>query len=133
MIKPDGFARNLQDEIVKRVESAGIKILKKYEHHVSKEQAEDLYSVHQGKHFYAGLVRFITSGPVVCCMAEGENAILALRDIMGVTDPREAAAGSIRGDLKEENVLNSEGIIKNMVHGSDSPESAQRELAIFFK
>lgn len=133
MIKPDGVSRGLEDEIFRRVEQAGLRVIKKYKHRITKDQAADLYSPHLGKHFYPGLIDFITSGPVVCSLVEGENAIAWLRDLMGATDPRKAEAGTIRGDLKEENVLNETGIIKNLVHGSDSPQSAGREIAIFFK
>lgn len=133
MIKPDGVSRGLSDEIIKRVEKAGLKIAKKYQQLMPKETAAELYSIHQGKHFYNGLMGFITSGPVLCNIVEGENAISKLREIMGATDPREAAAGTIRGDLKEENIFTEDKTIKNLVHGSDSPESAKREIAIFFK
>ncbi|MBU1026529.1 MAG: nucleoside-diphosphate kinase, partial [Candidatus Margulisbacteria bacterium] len=90
-------------------------------------------SPHLGKKFYDGLIDFITSGPVVCSVVEGRDAIAKVRDIMGATDPREVAAGTVRGDLKEENVTTPLGTIKNLVHGSDSLESARREIAIFFK
>lgn len=132
MIKPDGVARGLEEEIFSRVEGAGLKVGCKKKLLLKPEQAAQLYSPHLGKKFYQGLLNFITCGGVVCSMVEGENAILRLRDLMGATDPRGAAPGTIRGDLREENVLNHEGIIKNLVHGSDSPGSAQRELAIFF-
>jgi len=133
MIKPDGVARGLEDEILKRVEQTGLKVIKKYKHKITQDQAADLYSPHFEKHFYPGLVDFITSGPVICTLVEGENAIGRLRDLMGATDPREAAAGTIRGDLNEEDVTTKAGTIKNLVHGSDGPESAKRERAIFFK
>jgi nucleoside-diphosphate kinase len=132
MIKPDGVSRGLEDEILKRVSQAGLKVVRKYKHNVTEDQAADLYSPHLGKHFYPGLIDFITSGPVICNLVEGEDTIARLRDLMGATDPRKAETGTIRGDLKEENVLNEKGIIKNLVHGSDSPESAKREIAIFF-
>ncbi|MBN2057913.1 MAG: nucleoside-diphosphate kinase [Candidatus Saganbacteria bacterium] len=133
MIKPDGVSRGLQGEILDRVERTGLKVIQQAEHTLSQAMAKDLYSVHKGKPFYTGLVKFITSGPVVLCRLSGENAIERTRGLMGATDPREAAAGTIRGDLKEDSVLNADGIIKNLVHGSDGPESARRELAIFFK
>jgi nucleoside-diphosphate kinase len=133
MIKPDGVARGLEDEILKRVKQAGLKVIKKYKHKIAEGQAAELYFPHVGKHFYPGLMDFITSGPVICTLVEGENAIGVLRDLMGATDPREAAAGTIRGDLREENVTTKAGTIKNLVHGSDSPDSARRESAIFFK
>ncbi len=96
-------------------------------------QAAELYQPHLGKSFYAGLVKFITSGPVIATIVSGENAISRVRELMGATDPLKAAAGSLRGDLREANVINEYGVIKNLVHGSDSPESAAREIAIFFK
>ena len=133
MIKPDGVGRGLVDEITKRIEKADLKIVKKNKLAVTQELAAGLYAPHLGKHFYQGLLNFIISGPVVVTVVEGDKAIGCVREIMGATDPREAAAGTIRGDLKEANVLNHEGIIKNLVHGSDSPESAKREIAIFFK
>jgi len=133
MLKPDALARGLEKEIFKRVKAAGLKVLEQKRINMTAEKAADLYSPHLGKSFYPGLLRFITSGPVICCRVKGENAIQKLREIMGATDPRKAEAGTIRGDLKEDNVLNPEGIIKNLVHGSDSFESASRELAIFFK
>jgi len=133
MIKPDGVARGLVDEIIKRVEQSGLKVVKKYKHQITNDQAADLYSPHLGKHFYGGLMDFISSGPVVCTLIEGENAIEKLRELMGATDPREAAKGTIRGDLREEIVTTKAGTIKNLVHGSDGPESAKRESAIFFK
>lgn len=133
MIKPDGVSRGLSDEIIKRVEDNGLRIAKKYQQQMPNQTAVELYSIHQGKHFYNGLMKFITSGPVVCAIVEGDGAIAKLREIMGATDPREAAGGTIRGDLKEENIFTEDKTIKNLVHGSDSPESAEREIAIFFK
>jgi nucleoside-diphosphate kinase len=133
MLKPDGTSRGLEKEIYARIEQAGLKVIQKQRLKMSENQAADLYSPHLGKKFYPGLIRFITSGEVVCSVVEGEEAIARMRDLMGATDPREAGPGTIRGDLKEENVLNAEGIIKNLVHGSDSPESANREIRIFFK
>ena len=133
MVKPDGVSRGLEKEIFERIEKSGLKVIQEKKLAVTEGQAADLYSPHLGKKFYPGLIRFITSGEVVCCVVEGQDAIARLRELMGATDPREAGPGTIRADLKEENVLNAEGIIKNLVHGSDSPQSAQREIAIFFK
>ena len=133
MVKPDGVSRGLEKEIFKRVKQAGLKVVQKKKLRMTEKQAAELYSPHLGKSFYPGLINFITCGEVICSVVEGENAILCLRDLMGVTDPREAASGTIRGDLKEKNVLNAEGIIKNLVHGSDSPESARREIGVFFR
>ena len=133
MIKPDGVARGLTDEIIKRVEDAGLKVEARKELSVTPEQAADLYSPHLGKTFYPGLIKFITSGPVLACLVSGESAISRLRALMGDTDPLAAERGTIRGDLKEMAVINEDGIIKNLVHGSDSPAAAAREAAIFFK
>ncbi|OGC12138.1 nucleoside-diphosphate kinase [candidate division WOR-1 bacterium RIFOXYA12_FULL_52_29] len=132
MIKPDGVARGLATEIIKRVDLAGLRTAKSEEVSISRKQAELLYAPHLGKSFYPGLINFITSGPVVVNIVEGENAISRVRLLMGDTDPLAAERGTIRGDLKEAEVINHEGIIKNLVHGSDSPSSASRELAIFF-
>lgn len=99
---------------------------------MSREQAERLYKVHLGKSFYPGLVKFITSGPVTLMIVEGENAIACLRSLMGATDPRKASAVTIRGDLKEENIFTEDGTMKNLIHGSDSPENAKYEISIFF-
>ncbi|MFC1637496.1 nucleoside-diphosphate kinase [Candidatus Margulisiibacteriota bacterium] len=133
MIKPDGTSRGLEKDIFSRIGQAGLQVVQKKRISMTEAQAADLYLPHLGKKFHPGLLRFITSGEVICGVVEGGRAIIRLRELMGATDPREAASGTIRGDLKEENVLNSEGIIKNLVHGSDSPASAQREIAIFFK
>jgi len=133
MVKPDGVSRGLEKEIFTRIEQAGLKVVQKKKMVMTEDQAADLYSPHFGKKFYPGLIKFITSGEVVCTVVEGEDAISGLRELMGATDPREAGSGTIRGDLKEENVLNAKGIIKNLVHGSDSPETAEREITIFFK
>jgi nucleoside-diphosphate kinase len=118
MLKPDGTSRGLEKEIYARIEQAGLKVIQKQRLKMSENQAADLYSLHLGKEFYPGLVRFITSGEVVCSVVEGEEAIARVRDLMGATDPREAGPGTVRGDLKEENVLNAEGIIKNLVERS---------------
>ena len=133
MVKPDGVARGLENEIFARIKQAGMKIETQKRLVLTAEQAAELYRPHLGKKFYPGLIKFITSGPVVAGIISGENAIARLRQLMGDTDPLAAARGSIRGDLKEQDVINEEGIIKNLVHGSDSLESARRETAIFFK
>ncbi|MBU0687497.1 MAG: nucleoside-diphosphate kinase [Candidatus Margulisbacteria bacterium] len=132
MIKPDGVRRELRDEIIKRVKVWSFNIVTSKKLTIAKPLAEKLYAMHRGKPFYDGLVRFITSGPVEVFVLEGDNIIMGLRDLMGTTDPRKAKAETIRGDLREENVLNHEGIIKNLVHGSDSIESAKYEIPIFF-
>jgi nucleoside-diphosphate kinase len=133
MIKPDGVARGLTDKIIKMVEDADLKVEARKEINVTPAQAADLYKPHLGKKFYPGLIKFITSGPVVACLVSGESAIGRLRALMGDTDPLAAERGTIRGDLKEMAVINEDGIIKNLVHGSDSPAAAARESAIFFK
>jgi len=132
MIKPDATARELTQEIKSRIEGSGLKIVKDKDLTMSRSQAEKLYSGHKGKDFYDGLVDFITSGPVTVMMLEGDNAILRLRQLMGETDPRKAAPGTIRGDLREDNIFTEKGTMKNLVHGSDSPDSAKNETAIFF-
>jgi nucleoside-diphosphate kinase len=132
MLKPDGVKRGLEENIFSRLEAAGFNIDKKVKKSVTPEQAADLYQPHLGKKFYPGLIKFITSGPVITCQVSGENVVSRIRELMGDTDPLAAGAGTIRGDLKEEAVINEDGIIKNLVHGSDSPQSAERELAIFF-
>jgi nucleoside-diphosphate kinase len=133
MIKPDGVVRGLVDQILGRIEQAGLKVSKKKKIELSSALAAELYEPHLGKEFYNGLIKFITSGPVVCTVVEGEGAIGRVRELMGATDPRKAAKGTIRGDLKEANIISPEGTMKNLVHGSDSPDSAAREIGIFFK
>jgi nucleoside-diphosphate kinase len=133
MIKPDGVARGLETDILSRLDAAGLKVEVSKSVRLSPEEAAELYRPHLGKNFYPGLIKFITSGPVVACIVSGDNAISRLREIMGDTDPLAAEKGTIRGGLREENVINEDGIIKNLVHGSDSPASAAREIAIFFK
>jgi len=133
MIKPDGVKRGLEKEIFARIEKAELAVVYTQTLLMTKEMAEQLYASHLGKDFYSGLIRFITFGPVIGCIVQGENAVAKIRELMGATDPRQAAAGTIRGDLKEVEVVNADGIIKNLVHGSDSPEAASRELSIFFQ
>jgi nucleoside-diphosphate kinase len=133
MIKPDGVSRNLTAEILGRVSRAGLKVVQQQQLTLDRKLAAELYQPHLCKPFYDGLIQFITSGPVVVCCLEGREAINRLRELMGATDPRQALPGTIRGDLREANVLTPLGTIKNLVHGSDSPASAERELAIFFK
>ena len=125
MIKPDGVQRNLIGQIISRVESKGFNITKIKMMTISKELAEEHYIEHKDKPFFDDLVSFITSGPVVAMQVEGEDVVLQLRNIMGATDPSESTPGSIRGDLATE-------LDKNVVHGSDSDESAERELSLFF-
>tara|TARA_B100000927_G_scaffold280479_1_gene265063 strand:- start:45 stop:443 length:399 start_codon:yes stop_codon:yes gene_type:complete len=125
MIKPDGVQRNLIGQIISRVESKGFNITKIKMMTISKELAEEHYEEHKDKPFFGDLVSFITSGPVVAMQIEGEDVVLQIRNIMGATNPNDATPGSIRGDLATE-------LDKNVVHGSDSDESAERELSLFF-
>ena len=125
MIKPDGVQRNLVGEIISRIEAKGFSITKIKMMTISKELAEQHYGEHKDKPFFNDLVSFITSGPVVAMQVEGENVVLQIRNLMGATNPSESTPGSIRGDLATE-------LDKNVVHGSDSDESAERELELFF-
>ena len=125
MIKPDGVQRNLVGEIISRVEAKGFSITKIKMMTISKNLAEKHYEEHKDKPFFSNLVSFITSGPVVAMQVEGENVVLQIRNLMGATNPSESTPGSIRGDLATE-------LDKNVVHGSDSDESAERELTLFF-
>ena len=125
MIKPDGVQRNLVGEIISRVEAKGFSITKIKMMTISQELAEKHYEEHKDKSFFSDLVSFITSGPVVAMQVEGENVVLQIRNLMGATNPSESTPGSIRGDLATE-------LDKNVVHGSDSDESAERELSLFF-
>ena len=125
MIKPDGVQRNLVGQIISRVEAKGFSITKIKMMTISKELAEQHYGEHKDKPFFSDLVSFIISGPVVAMQVEGENVVLQIRNLMGATNPSESTPGSIRGDLATE-------LDKNVVHGSDSDESAERELSLFF-
>lgn len=125
LVKPDAFARNLSGEIIARFERKGLKLVALKLETLSRETAERHYAEHVGKSFFGELVDFITSGPLVAMVLEGNDAVKASRQLIGSTNPLEAAPGSIRGDFGTETT-------KNMVHGSDSPESAAREIGIFF-
>jgi nucleoside-diphosphate kinase len=125
LVKPDAFARNLTGEIISRFENKGLRIAALQQMHVSEDLAKQHYAEHEGKPFFGELVDFITSSPLVAMVLEGTDAIRAARQVIGATNPLEAAPGSIRGDFALE-------VGKNMVHGSDSPESAQREAKLFF-
>ena len=125
MIKPDGVKRNLIGEIISRVEEKGFQITKIKMIKISQDLAEKHYAEHKDKPFFSDLVSFITSGPVVAMQVEGENVVSQIRNLMGTTNPSDATPGSIRGDLATE-------LDKNVVHGSDSDESAARELNLFF-
>ena len=126
MVKPDGVRRGLVGDVVKRLESKGFRIVGMKLMQISRELAERHYGEHEGKPFYEGLVTFITSGPVVAMVVEGENAILEWRKMMGATNPKEAAPGTLRGDF-------ALVIDENVVHGSDAPATAEREIGLFFE
>ena len=125
LVKPDAFARNLTGEIVARFERKGLRIAALKLLRMDRPLAERHYAEHEGKPFFGELVEFITSGPLVAMVLEGHEAVAAARQVIGATDPLEAAPGSIRGDFALE-------VGQNMVHGSDSAESAAREVALFF-
>lgn len=126
IIKPDATRRNLTDKINARFEQRGLRIIKKTEpRKLSRDEAERFYAVHRQRPFFNDLVKFMTSGLVVIQVLEGENAVALNREIMGATDPAKAAPGTIRKDF-------AESIEANSVHGSDSPETAQTEIAFFF-
>jgi nucleoside-diphosphate kinase len=125
LVKPDAFARGLTGEIIARFERKGLNIVALKHMTLDDETATRHYAEHEGKPFFGELVDFITSGPLVAMVLEGESAVKAARQVIGATNPLEAAPGSIRGDFAIE-------VGTNMVHGSDSPESGQREAAIFF-
>ena len=125
LVKPDAFARGLTGEIIRRFENKGLKITAMRHMQVTEDLAKQHYAEHDGKPFFGELVEFITSGPIVAMVLEGESAIRAARQVIGATNPLEAAPGSIRGDFAIE-------VGQNMVHGSDSPESAEREANLFF-
>jgi len=125
LVKPDAFARGLTGEIVARFENKGLKIVAMRHMQVTEDLAKQHYAEHDGKPFFGELVEFITSGPIVALVLEGESAIKAARQVIGATNPLEAAPGSIRGDF-------AIAVGQNMVHGSDSPESGEREAKLFF-
>jgi nucleoside-diphosphate kinase len=125
IIKPDAVAKNVIGEIYSRFEKAGLKIIAARMVHLSRSDAEGFYAVHRGRPFFDDLVQFMSSGPVMIQVLEGENAIQKNRDLMGATDPRKAAAGTIRADF-------AQSIDANAVHGSDAPETARDEVAYFF-
>ncbi|TMN20680.1 nucleoside-diphosphate kinase [Lentibacillus cibarius] len=126
MVKPDGVQRNLVGEIVSRFERKGFKLAGAKLMQISEETAKTHYGEHEDKPFFGELVEFITSGPVFAMVWEGENIISTARDMMGKTNPLEAAPGTIRGDY-------GMTVGKNIIHGSDSPESAEREINLFFQ
>ncbi len=126
IIKPDAVAKNVIGKIYSRFEKAGLKIIAAKMMHLSKEQAEGFYAVHKERPFFGELVEYMTSGPLIVQVLEGEAAIAKNREVMGATNPSDAAPGTIRADFAED-------ITENAVHGSDAPETAAEEIAYFFK
>lgn len=126
MVKPDGVQRGLVGEIISRLERKGLKLVGMKMLWLSRELAERHYEMHKGKLFFDDLIAFITSGPVVAMVWEGENAIALVRTMMGALEPNEATPGSIRGDFACTKTM-------NLIHGADSPENADREIRLFFK
>jgi len=125
IVKPDGVRKNVIGEVYRRFEQAGLKIVAARMMKLSQAQAEGFYAVHRERPFFKDLVSYMTSGPVIVQVLEGDNAVAKHREIMGATDPRKAAPGTIRADL-------AESIEQNVVHGSDSLENAAREVGYFF-
>lgn len=125
IIKPDAVAKNVIGEIYSRFEKAGLSVVAARMVHLSQQQAEGFYAEHKARPFFGDLVSFMTSGPVMIQVLEGDNAVITHRDLMGATNPKDAAAGTIRADF-------AESIDENAVHGSDSADSAAREIAYFF-
>ena len=125
LVKPDAFARGLTGEIIARFENKGLRIVALRHMTVTQDLAQQHYAEHEGKPFFGELVEFITSGPLVAMVLEGEEAVTAARQVIGATNPLEASPGSIRGDFATE-------VTYNLVHGSDSDQSAEREIALWF-
>jgi len=125
IIKPDGVAKGLIGEVIKRFETAGLKIVAMKMIHISKKEAEGFYAVHQGKPFYNSVTDFMSSGPCVVLILEGPNAIVKNRELMGATNPKDAAPGTILREYASD-------IERNIVHGSDAPETAAYEMGYFF-
>lgn len=125
IIKPDATRRNLTGKIVAKFEDGGLRVVASKRIHMTRKQAEGFYAVHKERPFFGELVDFMISGPVVVQVLEGQNAIARNREIMGATDPKKAAPGTIRADF-------AESIGENSVHGSDAPETAKEEIAFFF-
>jgi len=126
IVKPDGVGRNLIGEVYRRFESAGLKVVAARMLQLSKAEAEGFYAVHRERPFFMDLVKFMTSGPVMVQVLEGESAIAKNREVMGATDPKKAAKGTIRADL-------ATSIDENIVHGSDAADTALREIGYFFR
>jgi len=125
LVKPDAFARNLTGEIIARFERKGLRLAALKQMTMTRDLARLHYAEHEGKPFFEELVEFITSGPLVAMVLQGESAVEAARQVIGATNPLQAAPGSIRGDF-------AVAVGQNMVHGSDAPESASREVGLFF-
>lgn len=125
IIKPDAVKKNVIGDVLNRIENDGLEIKTLKMIQLRDTQAEEFYAEHKGTDFFAGLIEFMTSAPVVPAVVQGEDAISRLRTLMGETDPSEAAPGTIRAEL-------ADGLPNNIIHGSDSPESAERELSFFF-
>jgi nucleoside-diphosphate kinase len=125
IIKPDATRRNLTGKVVDRLETAGLRVVAQKRLWLSQKQAEAFYAVHKERPFFGDLVKFMTSGPVVVQVLEGANAVAKNREVMGATDPKKAAPGTIRADF-------ADSIDANAVHGSDAPETARNEVAFFF-
>lgn len=126
IIKPDAVAKNVIGQIYARFEKAGLKIVAAKMMHLTKEQAGQFYAVHKERPFFGELVQYMTSGPIMVQILEGDNAIAKNREVMGATNPKNAAAGTIRADFAND-------ITENAVHGSDGPDTAKAEMAFFFK
>jgi nucleoside-diphosphate kinase len=126
IVKPDGVGRNLIGEVYRRFEQVGLRVVAARMTQLSQAEAEGFYAVHRERPFFKDLVRFMTSGPVMVQVLEGEDAIAKNREVMGATDPKKAAKGTIRADL-------ATSIDENIVHGSDAPDTAAREIGYFFR
>jgi nucleoside-diphosphate kinase len=125
IIKPDAIEKNLVDEIIRRIEAKGYRIVAKKKLHLTRQKAESFYEVHREKYFFEKLINYITSGPCIPAVVEGENVIRGIRKLIGATDPKDAAEGTIRKDFAEDGT-------RNAVHGSDGPETAALEIVFFF-
>jgi nucleoside-diphosphate kinase len=126
IIKPDATARNITGKVIDKLESAGLRVIAQKRIRMRREQAEGFYAVHRERPFYGELVEYMISGPVVVQVLEGENAIAKNREVMGATNPANAAPGTIRAEY-------AQSIQENAVHGSDAPETARKEIAFFFR
>lgn len=126
IVKPDAVRKNFIGQILGRFEKAGLKVVASKMMHLSQQQAQAFYAIHRERPFYNDLVKFMTSGPVLVAVLEGTNAIAQNREIMGATDPKKAAPGTIRADF-------AQSIDENAVHGSDGPDTARTEISFFFK